>query len=239
MGCAVRLEWHVRRFFCTNKECARRIFDLPSSQRSGSLRSTPRRLTELFTLIGFALAGEAGKQLVEAMGEHTSPDTLLRLIRKAPEATSSTPRVLGVDDFSFRRGRIFGTILVDLEKRVPIDLLPDREADTLEKWLQAHRGGEIVSRDRGGNYAQGARKGAPKACQVADRFHLLKNLGESLEDFFRDKKAALNEAVQDKAAAPLQEAAPPVPWHTGMRHPARGKKPGTASGACGALSPDP
>jgi transposase len=132
MGCAVRLEWHVRRFFCTNKECARRIFDLPSSQRSGSLRSTPRRLTELFTLIGFALAGEAGKQLVEAMGEHTSPDTLLRLIRKAPEATSSTPRVLGVDDFSFRRGRIFGTILVDLEKRVPID--PRRPIAKLTPW---------------------------------------------------------------------------------------------------------
>jgi hypothetical protein len=113
-----------------NALAASSTFRLPSVVAPYARRT--RRLTELFTLIGFALAGEAGKQLVEAMGEHTSPDTLLRLIRKAPEATSSTPRVLGVDDFSFRRGRIFGTILVDLEKRVPID--PRRPIAKLTPW---------------------------------------------------------------------------------------------------------
>jgi transposase len=125
---------------------------------------------------------------------------------------------------------------VDLEKHIPIDLLPDRQADTLEHWLQAHPGGEIISRDRGGNYAEGARKGAAQARQVADRFHLLKNLGESLEDFFRDKKAALKEAMQDQAAPLIEEAPPVAPWHTGMRHPARSQKPRAASRAGGALS---
>ena len=106
-------------------------------------------------------------------GTLASPDTFLRLIRAQPEEPVPTPRVLGVDDFSFCKRKTYGTILIDLERRVPIDILPDREAATLEKWLKAHAGVEIISRDRGGPYAEGARKGAPDAQQVADRFHLL------------------------------------------------------------------
>jgi transposase len=93
----------------------------------------------------------------------TSPDTLLRLIRSQPEEQIPTPRVLGVDDFSFCKRKTYGTILLDLERRIPIDLLPDREAATLEKWLKEHAGVEIISRDRGGPYAEGARLGAPEA----------------------------------------------------------------------------
>lgn len=216
MGWAVRLELHVRRFFCRNQECPRSIFTerLPQVVAPYARRTT--RLTDLLSLIGFALGGEAGKRVVEGIGLATSPDTLLRLIGLAQEPAIAVPRVLGVDDFSFRRSRIFGTILVDLEKRIPIDLLPDREAETLEKWLQSHQGVEIISRDLAGSYAQGAKKGAPKARQVADRFHLLKNLGENLEGFFSGQKEALKEAIQSASAPSAKPVTVSAPWHTGM-----------------------
>src|SRR2546421_5777572 len=108
-----------------------------------------------------------------------------------------TPRVLGVDDFSFCRRRSYGAILIDLERRVPIDFLPDREAETFKKWLLAHPEIEIISRDRGGEYAAAARKGAPQAQQVADRFHLLVNLRDGLKKLLERKRACLPEVEED------------------------------------------
>ena len=216
IGCAVRLQLHVRRFFCSNSECARQIFTerLPSVVAPYARRTT--RLTEVLTLIGFALGGEAGKRLASGMSLVTSPDTLLRLIRTQPEEQIPTPRVLGVDDFSFCKRKTYGTILLDLERRIPIDLLPDREAATLVKWLKEHAGVEIISRDRGGPYAEGARLGAPEAQQVADRWHLLSNLSETLKGFFLNKKAQLDALVQ-KPAENLseEEASQLTPWYAG------------------------
>jgi transposase len=216
MGCAVHLELHVRRFFCPNQECARRIFSerLPTVVAPYARRTM--RLTDVFTLIGFALGGEAGKRLVAGMGLASSPDTLLRLIHSAQEPSPATPRVLGVDDFSFRRRISFGTILIDLEKRVPVDLLPDREAETLAKWLLAHPGVEIISRDRGGDYAKGAKLGAPNARQTADRWHLLKNLSETMQSFFLSKPALLKAVSAEPEAEVTEEIAQDTPWHRGM-----------------------
>ncbi len=187
-GWGVRLELHVRRFFCQNPECKRRIFTerLPAVVAPYARRTT--RLADLLTLIGFAMGGEAGNSLVERMGLEASPETLLRLVRQEEERQVPTPRVLGVDDFSFCRRRSYGAILIDLEKRMPIDLLPDREAETFQKWLLAHPGVEIISRDRGGAFAEGARLGAPKAQQIADRWHVLSNLSDAMQGFFLTKE---------------------------------------------------
>jgi hypothetical protein len=157
------------------------------------------RLNSAMTLLAFALGGEAGARTAADLGLTVSGDTLLRRIRSGALSTSDIseiPRVLGVDDFAFRRGQHYGMILVDLEKRKAIDLLADREAETLCDWLKAHPGVEVISRDRSPVYADGARRGAPTAMQVADRFHLLQNLRTAFENLLCRQTSVLKHSYQ-------------------------------------------
>jgi transposase len=118
------------------------------------------------------------------------------MMRNATESEVTTPRVLGIDDWAFRKGQSYGTILVDLENRQPVDLLPDREATSVEQWLKSHPGVEIISRDRGTFYIKGATDGAPAAIQVADRWHLLKNIRETLQRLLETKPDCLKAAAE-------------------------------------------
>jgi transposase len=135
----------------------------------------------------------------------TSPDTLLRRVRQVPAESPPPTRVLGVDDFAFRKGSRYGTILVDLERRRVVDLLPDREAATVAAWLRAHPGVEVVARDRANAYAQAASEAAPDAVQVADRWHLLKNVRDALQRALQQRSTTIRRLLSGIPGSPSGE----------------------------------
>ena len=179
------------------------------------------------------------------MAMTTSPDTLLRRVKRLKNEPAGPPRVVGIDDWAWRKGQRYGTIVVDLERSDVIDLLPDRDAETVAAWLKAHPGVEVVSRDRSAAYAQAATEGASQAEQVADRWHLLKNLREAVERVLERHSAAINAALKaletppgpDRdAAAPQTDAAVPAvepspPRTAGRTGPGVATTPGQAGEA--------
>lgn len=207
---SVTLQLQVRKFFCINQDCQRRIFTerLPQVTQPWGRRTS--RLTKQLSAIALALGGAAGVRLSSKLGYPISRNTLLYLIAKLPLPYIAAPQTLGVDDFAFRKRQRYGTIVVDLDRHRPIALLENRSAQTIAEWLQQHSGVQVLSRDRSKEYKQGMRQGAPNAVQVADRFHLLQNLADVLEQVLGSHRQALKAVETLHRAATVQANELPV-----------------------------
>jgi transposase len=197
----VQLILHVRRFFCDNAGCIRKIF----TERLPAFVLPWARLTvrfcEALQSLGLATCGELGTRLAARLAMQTSPTTILRRLMILPLNPVKSVIHLGIDDFALRRGRNYGTVLVDLQRHQVIDLLPDRKAETARVWIQTHPEIKVVSRDRAGDYATAAHLGAPQAIEAAERFHLVKNLAEAVEKALVSCRAELKKGMKAKEAA--------------------------------------
>jgi transposase len=209
----VRLQRHVRTWFCRNRHCRRRIVTERWPTVAAPWARRPLRLAPRLVALGVALGGTAGVPLRPQWALGVSRNTLLRLLRRQPAPSCPTPTVLGVDDFALRQRQTYGTSLVDLERRQPGALLPDRTAETVGQWLRAPPGGEVMARDRSTAYADGARPGAPAATQVADRLHRLQHLREALDQVCSTHSQALDavNVLAHQQPVPLPDGAMAVP----------------------------
>src|SRR5258708_5446937 len=217
-GRTVLLTVRVRRFFCQESTCKRKIF----AERFPSL-TLPRakftkRLLEALKEMGFEQGGEAGARLGKKLGYPGSADTILRLVKQDLLPIPSSPRVVGVDDWSWKRGLRYGTLICDLENNTPIDVLADRSVETVSAWFEHHPSVEIASRDRSSEYAAAITKGAPQALQVADVWHIGKNLGDSVHTLLARCRVEIRRGLQlqtkptqepEETKPVLQEEKPP------------------------------
>lgn len=205
-GMQVEFDMTVRRFRCHTEACPQRIFSERFPKTMGRYARETKRRKSVLEKVAFALGGKPAERITHILGMPTSDSTLLRLIRRVSCGSGDAAKVIGIDDFAFKKGNTYGTIIVNHQSGRPMDLLPDREAKTVEKWTREHPEIEVVTRDRSGAYKFAIDAGAPQAVQVADRFHLLMNAREALQRVVERKHSSLIQAA--RAVMPAQNDMP-------------------------------
>ncbi len=194
---AVRLICQVRKFFCPNKECAQKIFVERLKEVAEAFARRTVRLDRIICALAFYVGGRLGAKVTEKLSIGVSRQTLIRRILKTPSSPTKMPKVIGIDDFAFRRGQVYGTLLIDLERRQAVDLIPSREAEDVAEWLRQYPQVEVVSRDRSQTYANAVNVALPHAAQIADRFHLVKNIYEVLEKILHRERKTIREVSDE------------------------------------------
>lgn len=187
-GNRVYLRLRVRKFYCCNTDCGRKIFAERFDGQFTSYKRTSDRLREKLLKIALLTGGNAGEKLCKTLNIPVSSATLIRLVHQQELQDPVATEAVGIDDWAFKKGINYGTAIVDLKRHRIIDLLPDREAGTVENWLKERPHIKIVTRDRYSRYAKGVTNGLPDAIQVADRWHLLKNMGDALKKLLERKR---------------------------------------------------
>ncbi len=220
----VTIHLRVRRFRCRTAQCPRRTFAEQAPQLAARYARHSRPLQGRLQDLGLTLGGHPGMRFARRAGMRISRTTLLRRVRASPEPPITAPRVLGVDDFALRRGHHYGTVLTDLERRCVVDVLPDRTAASFATWLKQHGQPQLICRDRGGDYASGARQGAPAAVQIADRFHLARNSSDALERLLARHPAALRAAVTEATPPAAADGPAPPPAAVASHDPRRERR---------------
>ena len=153
------------------------------------------RVDDLVHHLGLALGGRPGADLARRLMLVVGNDTLLRLVRRRARPPVAAPRVIGIDDWAWRRNQCYGTLVCDLEHHRVVCLLPDREASAAEAWLAGQPKIAVVARDRSGNYALAAARALPQAAQVADRWHLMENASRTFAEAVRQSMRAIRQVI--------------------------------------------
>jgi transposase len=200
----------IRKFKCRNVDCKRKVFTERHSDITHYARRT-RRVNGLLSNVAIEMTSGAGHRLSEIMKMKVSRSTLIRLAHKLTPPKAKDLKVVGIDDWAFRKGVNYGTVLVDMETSKPIDLLPTRESEDLKAWLREYPDIEIVTRDRASSYSSAIDEVCPQAIQVADRFHLLMNLSDALDVYFKSISPQISALIKEKTQQMLKESTDKVP----------------------------
>ncbi len=205
-GCRVIVNLKARKFYCHNIECDKKVFCEHFPDHFFPYKRSTRRLSEKLLKIALLMGGNAGERLCRTLNIPVSSSSLIRCIHQKELIREKPSPYIGIDDWAYKKGHTYGTAIVDLKNRRIVDLLPDRESQSIQDWLSKQHGVKIVTRDRYAKYAKGVTEGAPKATQVADRWHLLKNMGDSIKKLLERKKQEIRRQQIAKAVKASEKA---------------------------------